>query len=420
MDAYKVQIRKLIHDPLAKNSTVVFAGSMAANVLSYLYHLVMGRILGPAGYGELSSLLSLLYVFTVPLLVVQTVLVKFLSGFKANGNPGQAKSLFLRATKWSLVVSLILLPVVYVFTPWVTAFLRLSNPILLMSVYILLVISLLTSVAASMLTGYQLFWWLSGLGAAAVFVKLIASIPLSVWRVPGVMLGSVLAALVTYAVYFIPLRKFLSVREKSLALRTRDAVSFAVPTFLTQLGVTSLYSTDIILVRHFFDPKSSGLYAALAILGKIIFYASSAVPIVLFPVAAERTVKGADTKKLIVTAVSAVAAISAGITAAYFLFPAVIVRLLFGSAYAGADGLLGVFGIFLSLYSLGSIIATACLAIGKLSVWIFAVISALVQIFAISFFHATIRGVIWINIGVSAFFVLAAGVYYLTNSHEKV
>jgi O-antigen/teichoic acid export membrane protein len=420
MDTHQISFRKLTQNPLARNSAIVFAGSMAANVLAYVYHLIMGRLLGPAGYGELSSLFSLLYIFGVPLLVAQTVLVKFVSGFKAHGEVGQAKSLFIKATKLFAIVSVAGFPVVLVIAPWVTSYLHLSSTILFILVYILLVVSLFTVGAGSMLTGYQKFIWVSVLGALALLVKIIISVPFAAWRVPGVMIAAVIASIIIYAVYFIPLRSVLSVTRVPTAIKWRDAFGFAIPTLLTQLGITSLYSADIILVRHFFDAKSAGLYAALAILGKIIFYASGAVPVVLFPIASERTALGSKTKKLVLSAIGAVLAISAGITMLYFLFPDFIVNLLFGNAYQGAVTMLGQFGIFLGLFSVANIITYASLAVGKTRIWLVAAVAALIQIAGITMFHDTISGVISINIAVCLLYVIFAGGYYLVNIHEKV
>lgn len=413
-------IQKLLSDSLARNSAIVFAGTMTANVLSYLYHLVMGRLLGPAGYGELSSLLSLLYIFTVPLLVAQTVMVKFVSVFKARGEVGQAKSLFIKATKWFAVLSVAGVPVMLLTAPLVTSFLHLPSTLLFTMVYLLLAVSLLSMVSNSILTGYQKFIWVSVMGAVAILVKLLISIPLASWFVPGVLVAAVIAGFIMYGLYFIPLRPILSSAGKPMQLRKRDAFGFAVPTLLAQLGITSLYSTDIILVRHFFSAESAGLYAALAILGKVIFYASSAVPTVLFPIASERTALGGGTKKLIVSAVGAVALISIVITGLYFMFPDIIVGLLFGKAYTSAAGLLGRFGIFLGLFSIANIITIACLAIGKLRIWLIAAAAAIAQITGIVMFHATIEGVITINTVISFLYVMAAGGYYLIDSHEKI
>lgn len=409
--------RKLVKDPLARNSAIVLAGSMGANVLSYLYHLVMGRLLGPSGYGELSSLLSLLYIFTVPLLVAQTVLVKFVSGFKAAGQIGRAKSLFWQATKLFLIVSALGVQVILLAGPYISSFLHLSGSSLFTLVYALLVVSLLTIATSSMLTGYQKFVWVSVMAVTAVLVKLLLSIPLVAWGVWGVMVAAAAASVVVYALYFIPLRFLLSVRGEPTDVRRRDMFGFAVPTLLTQLGITSLYSTDIILVRHFFSARDAGLYAALAILGKIIFYASSAVPTVLFPVAAERSATGAKTRRLVLSAVAAVGVVSLGLTFVYFLMPGLIIRLLFGTAYTGGESLLGPFAVFLALFSVGNIFATANLAIGKTGIWAIPIIAGAAQIIGIWVFHATITQVIFLNIIVSALFAVGAAAYYL---YEKI
>jgi O-antigen/teichoic acid export membrane protein len=298
--------------------------------------------------------------------------------------------------------------------------LHLSNPTLFTLLYFFLVISLLTIATGSVLTGYQKFVWVSAMTALAILIKLMISIPFVRWGVSGVMLAAVLAGILAYGLYFIPLRFLLTARAKPSELKRRDMLGFAVPTLLTQLGITSLYSTDIILVRHFFSARDAGIYAALAILGKIVFYASSAVPTVLFPIASERSAAGTKTKKLIVSAVGIVAAISAGITLTYFLFPNIIVSLLFGNAYNSAGSMLGLFGVFLSLFSIGSIITTACLAVGFVRIWFFAVAAAIAQIIGIAMFHASISGVIAINIGVCLLYDIVAGGYYLLGSHEKI
>ena len=42
-----------------RNSAIVFAISMLANVVTYLYQIVMGNLLSPADYGTINTLLSL-------------------------------------------------------------------------------------------------------------------------------------------------------------------------------------------------------------------------------------------------------------------------------------------------------------------------------------------------------------------------
>ena len=52
-------MKKLRLGEFERNSLVVFAITMIANVLSYLYQIVMGNVLTPADYGTVNTLLSL-------------------------------------------------------------------------------------------------------------------------------------------------------------------------------------------------------------------------------------------------------------------------------------------------------------------------------------------------------------------------
>mgnify|MGYP001171355039 CR=1 FL=1 len=413
-------LKRISSHSLAKNSAIVMVGSMGANVGSYLYHLVMGRLLGPIAYGELSSLLSIFYIFSVPLNVGAIVLVKFISSMKARDDLGQVRTLFLKVTKASVIGSIIGLPLMYVLAPFISGFLRIQSNFLFLLVYITFAFSLLTVIASSALQGYQKFLWVSIFGAGTILFKLAISIPAVQWGVYGVLLAIVITGVVMYALYLIPLRFMFLVKAKKLTLTTREAFTYAIPSLCIILGMTSLYSTDMILVRHFFTAHEAGLYASLAVLGKVIFYASSAISIVIFPVLSERTAKGEKGTKLIFIGLGTVAAVSAGITFFYFAFPEFIIKIFFGSSYIQGAPLLGLFGIFLVLYSIGNMFATIFMALGKLTIWYVPILCAAIQIVGINLYHDSVMSVIWVNIITSLVLVLSLLGYYMKRIYEKV
>lgn len=405
---------------LAKNSMIVFIGSMGANIISYVYHLLLGRMLGPSGYGEISSLFSILYMFTVPLLVGQTVLVKFVSQIKATGTLSQAKSLCITVTKMCGVASIAMFPFILIFSGTITHFLHLSSPILFILIYILFVITLLSTVTASVLQGYQKFAWFSGLTLAVLIIKVLLSISFIPWGVRGMLFAAIIAAASVYGVYFFPLKEMLQTKATRAGIMKEEALKFGIPTLLSLLGITSLYTTDIILVRHFFSSSQAGMYAAIAILGKIIYYASSAISQVMFPVLSEKVAKKQSTNRLILTSLLGVASISVVLSTIYFIFPDIIVKMLFGNAYTGASNILGQFGVFIALFSIGNIITMANLAIGKTGVWFIPLLAAILQIVLILYIHSSIQSVILINIGVCALLVCGAIGYYMFHSYEKI
>lgn len=408
-------INKITSHTLARDSAIMFVGSMASNVAAYVYHLLMGRLLGPVGYGELSSLLSIFYIFSVPLNVGVLVLVKFISGFKAKGEVGQTKTLFMKVTKSAALLCIGLLPVMVVISPFVTSYLQIKSPFMFILVYLIFVFSLLTIIMSSVLQGYQKFVWVSVLGAGAIILKLPLSIPAVQFGVSGVLIATLVSCVVIYTLNFIPIRFLFKTVSLPMKLTKREAFRYAIPTLLVTLGMTSIYSTDMILVRHYFQALDAGIYASLAVLGKIIFYASSVLASVYYPVLSERTAKGEKTAKLIGIGLISVTTISCAITLIYFLFPNFIITMLFGYSYVGGAPLLGLFGIFLVLYSIGNMLTVTFLATGITKIWFIPVVCAVLQIMGISLYHQSILEVISIDIGISILLVTGLGGYYLHN-----
>lgn len=413
-------LKKITTHALARDSAIMFMGSMGSNVFSYIYHLLMGRLLGPVGYGELSSLLSIFYIFTIPLNVGQLVLVKFISAFKATGEIGQAKSLFLKVTKTAVIVCLGMLPVIILISPMVTSYLQIKTPSMFVLIYLIFIFSLLTVIMASVLQGYQKFVWVSVLGAGAILIKLFLSIPAVEFQVIGVLIAILISGVIAYVLNFIPLGFMFKAKSLPMKLTKREAVTFAVPTLLVTLGMTSIYSTDMILVRHYFSALDAGVYASLAVMGKIVFYATSVLGAVFYPVLSERHAKGENTSAIIRIGLLAVTVISSGITFLYFLFPNFIIKMLFGASYLGGAPYLGIFGIFLVLYSIGNMFTVTFLATGKTTMWIVPVVCALLQIIGISVFHQSILTVIYIDIAITMLLVLGLGGYYLHNKKRSV
>jgi O-antigen/teichoic acid export membrane protein len=406
-------IKKLTSHPLMAGSAIIFVGSMVSNAASYLYHLLTGRILGPAGYGELASLISLLYIFGVPTSVLSTVLIKYFSKCKADNSPGEAKDLYIRMMQILSKISIILLILFLVVTPFIGSFLNLTTTRSLIWVFIGFVLSIFAWVNMSVMQGFQLFLWVSAFGALGMILKLCISTPLANFGVEWTMIGSVIAAIIAFGLFFLPIRFVLQAKRRSFPLTKKELLAFSIPTFLTLLGFTSLYSMDIVLARHFLTPKESGLYSAIATLGKVIFYASSAVVTVLFPVLSERTAKSEPVGKILGIALGLVGVISIGVTLIYFLVPEMIIHLLFGASYDGASSYLGFFACFISIYSLGNVLVLTCLAANKLSIWILTVLAAVSQAVLISLFHQSIMDIVIVNLSVIMVFVLSAGLYYL-------
>jgi O-antigen/teichoic acid export membrane protein len=64
---------------LFSNSLIVFVGTMSASVFSYVYNMLMGRMLGPSQYGEMTAIMSLIAVIGVGGGAITTIAMRYSS-----------------------------------------------------------------------------------------------------------------------------------------------------------------------------------------------------------------------------------------------------------------------------------------------------------------------------------------------------
>jgi len=415
--------KKILKNQLIAGSFVLFVGSMFANFGSYLYHLLMGRMLGPVNYGVLTALISLLYIISIPALTLATTIVKFASVAKAKKNYAKVYFLFYDFSRKLLVVSVIIF-ILFAFGSQVIAeFLQIPSRALIILTSSLFLISLLPTVNNGILQAFLNFPFLAANSIFGVILKLALAVGLVKlgFSVGGAMMAILISSLIIYLVSFFPLR-FLWQYKQSLLLRNKGKVakidwskitSYAAPVFLAVLGLTSLYTTDIILVKHFFPAFQAGLYAALAVMGKIIFFASNTVPMVMFPLVSERYENGGRYRPFLSQSLILVSGLSAGITGFYFLFPKFMINILYGPSFLATSPYLGLFGIFISLYTLSSVLTSFFLSIRKTRVAFFVLSAAITQIALIWLFHASILQVIQISILVTTLLLFSLLLYYL-------
>lgn len=398
--------------PVVRGSITVLGGSMIANIFAYAYHLVMGRILGPAAYGELAALLSLFYILNVPSAVIQTTLTKFFSVLRAKKQYGEVKTLYVNSIKFIVIGELICLPAVWLFSGMVASFLRISSPMYLYLLYGIFASYLVTVVAISAIAAFQMFFVSSILANAGAFLRLSFGILGAYFGVAWVLASNLFSNLVTVLLYFIPLRFVFKKRARQLKSLPNGWLAYSGPTLLITLAVTALYSQDVILVKHFFQPVDAGIYSSLSVLGKIIFYASFALSFVLFPVIAERKELGKEKGTLVWSALAGVSALSFGLTVLYYLFPSFIVQALYGKSFDAAIPYVGKFGLFISFYTLVSLLTTVLLADGRTKTWIPVTVAAILQLAGIWLVHGTLSDVIMVNTTVTLSLLAVLLIYY--------
>ncbi|MGB9707021.1 MAG: oligosaccharide flippase family protein [Microgenomates group bacterium] len=412
-------MKKFFANPLIAGSSVLFVGTMIANFGNYLYHLLMGRMLGPKDYGVLTSLISLAYLLSIISTTFLTTVVKFVTKYKVKGQFSKIFNLFWGLQKIFSVLGLFLFAAFFILKEKIATFLQLENsfPIVVLGGWMGL--SLLSFVNDGTLRGFLKFNFLAFNSVFATILKLTIAIFLVMvgFGVSGALAAIFLGSLLPYFLSFYPLR-FLWQYKDGETIEWRQFFGFSFPVLLATLGLTSLYSSDVILVKHFFSPLEAGLYSATSVLGRIVFFASGVVPAVMFPLVSERFENGRKYRHFLTQSLFIVGGESLLITTIYFLFPSPMIKILYGEGYLAALPYLGIFAVFISFYSLSSLLVNFFLSVGETKVAVFCLLAALLQIILIFAFHSSLLQIIKISLVISVLLFVSL-VIFLRQSEKE-
>jgi O-antigen/teichoic acid export membrane protein len=147
-------MKKILKNPLFSGSLIFLTGTMVANFGNYLYHLLMGRMLGPKDYGVLTSLISLAYLLSVISATFLTTVVKFVTKYKVKNQFSKILSLFLGLIKIFGLGGIFLVIVFFVLKEKIASFLNLQDslPVLILAFWMGL--SLLSFINDGILRGF--------------------------------------------------------------------------------------------------------------------------------------------------------------------------------------------------------------------------------------------------------------------------
>jgi O-antigen/teichoic acid export membrane protein len=351
------QNSKTLQARIVSGSIVLLSGSGLATAINLAYNVAIARFLGPTGYGHATVVYTLLTLVSAVTLSFQIISAKVVAQQISPETRAAAYRGFHRSA-WScgILVALILL----FFQDTIADYLNLPGPVLVA----LLAIGAAFYVPLGSRRGYvQGTYGFSGLAFNLVLegaVRLGGSF-LSVllgFGVQGVIAANAAAIAVAYFAIAPrlagrvpnPLRLSYAIRETSQAL-----VFFS--------GQVLINNCDIVLVKHFFPPNSAGLYAAAAMVGRVIYAFSSAVVNTMFPLVAGTRDEERKDLKVIATSLLLVLGVGSALSLGLYLAPAGIWTAFFGSGFeiVGKHNLaylLAFYAITTVVYSLSVVIIT--------------------------------------------------------------
>jgi len=304
-------------------TTAVFIGML----LNYLFNIIMVRVLEPSLYGELSILVGLLTIITVPATALQIVLTREIS--KLDKMKKEDKILFLtkhylkKMLVYGIIFSLAIILISYAFKPLIGS-----------AIFYFQVVSIgipaiyMLAVLRSYLRGKERISMLSVTSSVEPLLKVLlgfflVSIGLSLL---GATLSLWLGSLITFLVF-----AWIIAKKSGVYKPLRFNKSFSLILFTNVFIMLFLYS-DLFFVRFYLGAEETAFYNVAAITSRVLYFAVGGVITVLLPKASKLLFKkhGSEIKSLIKKSMLFILPIFL----VFVLFPSQIISVFYTERYA--------------------------------------------------------------------------------------
>jgi O-antigen/teichoic acid export membrane protein len=397
-------------------SAIMLVSSVFVGVMNLVYNFAVAHKLGAGQFGHASAIYTVLMLLSSVTLSFQMLCSKFVARSESESERIAIYNLLHRRS-WlgGLGVGLVLLSG----SSAISHYLNLPSPLLVRVLAIGTVFYVPLGTRRGFMQGTYDFVPLAANFSLEAVVKLVGAVVLmsAGYSVEGVV-GAISASLIVAYFVAIPRKHYLGkVQQTTLRAGMEEGVQ-AVIFFIGQVIINNL---DIVLVKHFFDATQAGVYAAVALIGRVVYMLSWSVVSSMFPFSAGVRSSEKDGRTVLTTALLLASVISGLFILAAWLMPPALWQILLGSGFPQEgrhfySSLLVLYALTTAIYALSVVLMTYEISrkIGNVS-WLQLGFSAAI-IVGIYIFHDTLQSVIMVQLVLMLILLLVVSLPFLRRS----
>ncbi|KAA5822330.1 oligosaccharide flippase family protein [Algibacter amylolyticus] len=400
-----MQILTILKSKKVSPEQLFMLSVLAVNGGNYLYNLILGRILGPAQFADAAVLITFLLVLSFAAMTFQLVTAKFSVLFENE----IFKSFISKIYKNALLVGLLMGVLIVVFASQLQSLFNTSSSNMFVVFGCGVPLYFLMSVNRGVFQGKKAFKSLSITYQGEMLSRLV--ITLGLILIFDIRSSVVIAVgiLASFVFGLIPFKFPTLIPKKALQLsktHAKDIKSFFIITAFYELTQIIINNSDILLVKHYFESYEAGLYASLALIGRIVYFIAWMFVMLLLPTVVQLKKDGKETASILFKYVGYIAAISMTIILVCLSFPETIITLLFGDSYIAMAPLLWKYAIATSMFAISNIFAYYYLSLDKYIPVVISGVFGMLQMGLVMFYHDSLEQVVHMQI-IAMLFLLA-------------
>ena len=367
--------------------------AMLVNGGNYLYNLILGRFLGPEKFADAAILVTLLLVLSFAAMTFQLVTAKFSVIFEDSVYQTFIATIYKSAS----IVGVVLGITIVLLSSELQVLFKTTSSSMFVVFGIGIPFYFLMSVNRGVFQGQKELISLSVTYQLEMMSRLAITFGLlCLFEVDSSLLIAI-GILCSFIVGLLPFEfKKIPVfnRIKLKKPETKMVRNFFIITAFYEVTLIIINNSDILLVKHYFDSYEAGLYASLALIGRVVYFIAWMFVMLLLPTVVQLKKQGISTRPILFKYVIYIVIIAASIVLACYLFPNQIINILFGNEYVGIASLLWKYAFATGVFAVSNIFAYYYLSLDKYVPVIFSGVFGVLQIALIIQFHASLEQIV--------------------------
>lgn len=408
-----------IHDlrlRVLSGSFIMLVSSVLVGLFNLVYNFAVAHELGADKFGHASVVYTILMLLSSVTLSFQLLCSKFVA---RSESPDERVAIYRLLHRRAWLAGLGVGFVLASSSTAIASYLNLPSPALIRVLAIGVVFYTPLGTRRGFMQGTYDFVPLALSFVLEVIIKLSGAVTLisSGYGVEGVV-GAISASILVAYFVAIPRKHHMSgVPQAKLRAGIGEGLQ-AITFFVGQVVINNL---DIILVKHFFDATQAGVYAAIALIGRIVYMLSWSVVNSMFPLSAGIRSEERGSRAVLSTALLLATGMSVIFIVCASLAPSWLWPILLGKGFPQQgqhfySSLLVLYAVTTAVYSLSVVLMTYEISrkIGNVS-WLQLCFSGAI-IVGIYLFHDTLQTVITVQLVLMLLLLLAVSLPFLRRS----
>jgi O-antigen/teichoic acid export membrane protein len=399
------------------SGNVFMISMLLVNAGNYAYNLLLGRFLGPESYANAAILITFLLVLSFIGITFQIVTTKYVIEIES-----QYKTRFIRLISlFSIIIGLIIGLFIFLNSDFLQIFLNTTNETLFKIFALGIPIYFLLSVNRGIHQGENNMKMLSISYILEMISRFIVTFLLLFFiknKETSIIIS--IGILISFVFALFPVSKeFFKQNFNPIQFNLKPILLFFTLTAFYEFSLIVINNSDIILVKKYFENHESGLYASLALIGRVVYFVTWIFVMIQIPKVIQLHKDGRDTTKVLFKNILFISSFSSIIVIFTVLFPKFVIFMMFGNEFLEIAPLLWKYALATSLFAVANVFSYYFLSLNNYIPVVLTSIFGFIQIYLITLYHNTLEEVVHVQIFAMLSLLILQIIYLIIHQKTK-